>query len=229
MRFQGRDALVHRRRPRLGRANRRDHRPRGTVVLVDTDKGRARRDDRRHPRARGGAAHAPPPTRWMPRRSRASCGDGAGAQAHRHPRQRRRRQHESSARPAAPIDELTLPDWQRSCTSTSPGRSSSATRWVPVHKRHAAGKIVNIIRRSPGAASAPAAAPPTPPPRRHHALTRKLSHERSARHQASTPGIAPSLTLSRGCARLRHAPIEQKPSRAGARCGASPSPSTRRA
>jgi NAD(P)-dependent dehydrogenase (short-subunit alcohol dehydrogenase family) len=98
-------------------------------------------------------------------------------------------------KPAAPVDELPLEDWQRLLHFNLTGTFLFCHAVVPVMKRQRAGKIVNISSiagrgLSPSSSSAYATAKGG-----IIALTRKLSHELGP-YGVTVNAIAPSLTLS---------------------------------
>jgi NAD(P)-dependent dehydrogenase (short-subunit alcohol dehydrogenase family) len=68
------------------------------------------------------------------------------------------------SRPAATVDELTLPEWQQLITFNLDGTFLFSHALVPVMKRQREGKIVNISSIA-GGGSARAAAAPMPRPR----------------------------------------------------------------
>src|SRR5438093_1244253 len=115
----------------------------GTVVLVDTDKA-ALDETTGAIRARGGAAHA----------LAADALDAAQVESvvRRTVQEHKRIDILVNAvggstiigKPAAPIDELTLPDWQQLLHFNLTGTFLFCHAVVPVIKRHASGKIVNI-------------------------------------------------------------------------------------
>ena len=98
-------------------------------------------------------------------------------------------------KPAAPIDELALEDWQRLLHFNLTGTFLFCHAVVPIMKRQAAGKIVNISSIagrgvSPTSSSAYATAKGG-----IIAFTRKLSFELGP-YGVTVNAIAPSLTLS---------------------------------
>src|SRR5436190_1787438 len=144
MRFQGRIALVTAGGRGIGRATAEIiGREGGTVVLVDTDKA-ALDETTGAIRARGGAAHA----------LAADALDAAQVESvvRRTVQEHKRIDILVNAvggstiigKPAAPIDELTLPDWQQLLHFNLTGTFLFCHAVVPVMKRQAAGKIVNI-------------------------------------------------------------------------------------
>src|SRR5947209_16165549 len=98
-------------------------------------------------------------------------------------------------KPAAPIDELTLPDWQRLLHFNLTGTFLFCHAVVPVMKRQAAGKIVNISSIAGRGLSASSSAAYATAKGGIIALTRKLSLELGP-HGINVNAIAPSLTLS---------------------------------
>jgi NAD(P)-dependent dehydrogenase (short-subunit alcohol dehydrogenase family) len=98
-------------------------------------------------------------------------------------------------RPAALLDELTLPEWQKLLDFNLTGTFLFTHAVVPVMKRQGAGKIVNLasiagrgISQSSSSAYATAKGGII-------ALTRKLAFELGP-HGVTVNAIAPSLTLS---------------------------------
>ena len=99
------------------------------------------------------------------------------------------------AKPSAPVDELTLDDWQRMLHFNLTGTFLFTNAVVPVMKRQRSGKIVNISSIagrgiSPTSSSAYATAKGG-----IIAFTRKLSFELGP-YGVTVNAIAPSLTLS---------------------------------
>jgi NAD(P)-dependent dehydrogenase (short-subunit alcohol dehydrogenase family) len=99
------------------------------------------------------------------------------------------------AKPSAPVDELTLDDWQRMLHFNLTGTFLFTNAVVPVMKRQRSGKIVTISSIagrgiSPTSSSAYATAKGG-----IIAFTRKLSFELGP-HGVTVNAIAPSLTLS---------------------------------
>src|SRR5207245_9923020 len=80
-------------------------------------------------------------------------------------------------KPAAPIDELTLPDWQQLLHFNLTGTFLFCHAVVPVMKRQAAGKIVNISSIAGRGLSASSSAAYATAKGGIIALTRKLSLE----------------------------------------------------
>jgi NAD(P)-dependent dehydrogenase (short-subunit alcohol dehydrogenase family) len=114
-------------------------------------------------------------------------------------------------KPAAAIDELSLADWQRLLHFNLTGTFLFCHAIVPVMKRQAAGKIVNISSIAGRGLSASSSAAYATAKGGIIALTRKLSLELGP-FGINVNAIAPSLTLS---PRLRPrwdgmSPIEQK-------------------
>src|SRR5207237_5309004 len=114
-------------------------------------------------------------------------------------------------KPSAPIDELSLADWQRLLHFNLTGTFLFCHAIVPVMKRQAAGKIVNISSIAGRGLSASSSAAYATAKGGIIALTRKLSLELGP-FGINVNAIAPSLTLS---PRLRPrwdgmSPIEQK-------------------
>src|SRR5437870_1111719 len=211
MRFQGRIALVTAGGRGIGRATAEIiGREGGTVVLVDTDKA-ALDETAGAIRARGGAAHA-------------LAADALDAAQVESVVRRTVQEHQRIdilvnavggstiiGKPAAAIDELTLPDWQQLLHFNLTGTFLFCHAVVPVMKRQAAGKIVNISSIAGRGLSASSSAAYATAKGGIIALTRKLSLELGP-HGINVNAIAPSLTLS---PRLRPrwdgmSPIEQK-------------------
>jgi len=114
-------------------------------------------------------------------------------------------------KPAAPIDELAFEDWQRLLHFNLTGTFLFCHAVVPIMKRQAAGKIVNISSIAGRGISASSSAAYATAKGGIIALTRKLSLELGP-FGINVNAIAPSLTLS---PRLRPrwdgmSPIEQK-------------------
>jgi NAD(P)-dependent dehydrogenase (short-subunit alcohol dehydrogenase family) len=114
-------------------------------------------------------------------------------------------------KPAAPIDELSLTDWQQLLHFNLTGTFLFCHAVIPVMKRQAAGKIVNISSIAGRGISASSSAAYATAKGGIIALTRKLSLELGP-FGINVNAIAPSLTLS---PRLRPrwdgmSPIEQK-------------------
>lgn len=98
-------------------------------------------------------------------------------------------------KPAAPVDELALDDWQRLLHFNLTGTFLLCNAVVPVMKRRRSGKIINISSiagrgKSPSSSSAYATAKGG-----IIAFTRKLAFEVGP-HGITVNAIAPSLTLS---------------------------------
>jgi NAD(P)-dependent dehydrogenase (short-subunit alcohol dehydrogenase family) len=211
MRFQGRIALITAGGRGIGRATAEIMgREGGTVVLVDTDKA-ALDEAAEAVRKGGGVAHA-------------LVADALDAAQVESAVQRTVQEHRRIdvlvnavggstiiGKPAATIDELSLADWQRLLHFNLTGTFLFCHAVVPVMKRQAGGKIVNISSiagrgLSPSSSSAYATAKGG-----IIALTRKLSIELGP-FGITVNAIAPSLTLS---PRLRPrwdgmSPVEQK-------------------
>jgi len=98
-------------------------------------------------------------------------------------------------KPSAPIDELSLADWQRLLHFNLTGTFLFCHRVVPVMKRQAAGKIVNISSIAGRGVSASSSAAYATAKGGIIALTRKLSLELGP-FASNVNAIAPSLTLS---------------------------------
>jgi NAD(P)-dependent dehydrogenase (short-subunit alcohol dehydrogenase family) len=98
-------------------------------------------------------------------------------------------------KPSAPIDELSLADWQRLLHFNLTGTFLFCHAVVPVMKRQAAGKIVNISSIAGRGLSAPSSAAHATAKGGIIALTRKLSLELGP-FGINVNAIAPSLTLS---------------------------------
>jgi len=114
-------------------------------------------------------------------------------------------------KPASPIDELAFEDWQRLLHFNLTGTFLFCHAVVPIMKRQAAGKIVNISSIAGRGISASSSAAYATAKGGIIALTRKLSLELGP-FGINVNAIAPSLTLS---PRLRPrwdgmSPIEQK-------------------
>jgi NAD(P)-dependent dehydrogenase (short-subunit alcohol dehydrogenase family) len=211
MRFQGRIALITAGGRGIGRATAEIiGREGGTVVLVDTDKAALDETAGAIIRA-GGVAHT-------------LVADALDAAQVESAVQRTVQEHRRIdvlvnavggstiiGKPAATIDELSLADWQRLLHFNLTGTFLFCHAVVPVMKRQAGGKIVNISSiagrgLSPSSSSAYATAKGG-----IIALTRKLSIELGP-FGITVNAIAPSLTLS---PRLRPrwdgmSPVEQK-------------------
>src|SRR5882724_6834829 len=195
MRFQGRIALVTAGGRGIGRATAEIiGREGGTVVLVDTDKA-AREEAAGATRERGGAAHA-------------LAADALDAAQVESVVQRTLQEHQRIdilvnavggstiiAKPAAPIDELSLADWQRLLNFNLTGTFLFCHAVVPLMKRQAAGKIVNISSIAGRGLSASSSAAYATAKGGIIALTRKLSIELGP-FGINVNAIAPSLTLS---------------------------------
>jgi NAD(P)-dependent dehydrogenase (short-subunit alcohol dehydrogenase family) len=211
MRFQGRIALITAGGRGIGRATAEIMgREGGTVVLVDTDK--AALDEAAGAVVEAGGVAQP------------LVADALDATQVESAVQRTVQEHRRIdvlvnavggstiiGTPAAAIDELSLADWQRLLHFNLTGTFLFCHAVVPVMKRQAGGKIVNISSiagrgLSPSSSSAYATAKGG-----IIALTRKLSLELGP-FGITVNAIAPSLTLS---PRLRPrwegmSPVEQK-------------------
>src|SRR5438034_8451972 len=98
-------------------------------------------------------------------------------------------------KPAAPVDELPLEDWQRLLHFNLTGTFLFCHAVVPVMKRQRAGKIVNISSIAGRGLSASSSSAYATAKGGIIALTRKLSHELGP-YGVTVNAIAPSLTLS---------------------------------
>jgi NAD(P)-dependent dehydrogenase (short-subunit alcohol dehydrogenase family) len=195
MRFEGRIALITAAGRGIGRATAEIiGREGGTVVGVDTDKA-ALEDVVMAVRAGGGTADA-------------VVADGLDATQAESVVRRTVERHGRIdilvnaiggstiiGKPAAPIDELSLPDWRRLLDFNLTGTFLFTHAVVPVMKRQRSGKIINISSIagrgiSPTSSSAYATAKGG-----IIALTRKLSLELGP-FGITINAIAPSLTLS---------------------------------
>jgi len=211
MRFQGRIALITGAGRGIGRATAEIiGREGGTVVLVDTDKA-ALDEVAGAVRASGGTADT-------------IVGDALDAAQVDGVVQRAVQSHRRIdilvnavggstiiGKPAAPIDELTLADWEGLLHFNLTGTFLFCHAVVPIMKRQAAGKIVNISSIAGRGISASSSAAYATAKGGIIALTRKLSLELGP-FGINVNAIAPSLTLS---PRLRPrwdgmSPIEQK-------------------
>ena len=211
MRFQGRIALITAGGRGIGRATAEIiGREGGTVVLVDTDKA-ALDEAAGAIRKGGGSAHT-------------LVADALDAAQVESTVERAVQEHTRIdilvnavggstiiGKPSAPIDELSLADWQRLLHFNLTGTFLFCHAVVPVMKRQAAGKIVNISSIAGRGLSASSSAAYATAKGGIIALTRKLSLELGP-FGINVNAIAPSLTLS---PRLRPrwdgmSPIEQK-------------------
>jgi NAD(P)-dependent dehydrogenase (short-subunit alcohol dehydrogenase family) len=211
MRFQGRIALVTAGGRGIGRATAEIiAREGGTVVLVDTDKA-ALDEAAGAIRNGGGAAHT-------------LVADALDAGQVEGVVQRTVQEHRRIdilvnavggstiiGKPAAPIDELSLADWQRLLHFNLTGTFLFCHAVVPVMKRQGGGKIVNISSIAGRGLSASSSSAYATAKGGIIALTRKLSLELGP-FGINVNAIAPSLTLS---PRLRPrwegmSPMEQK-------------------
>jgi NAD(P)-dependent dehydrogenase (short-subunit alcohol dehydrogenase family) len=98
-------------------------------------------------------------------------------------------------KPAAPVDELTLEDWQRLLHFNLTGTFLFCQAVVPIMKRQRSGKIVNISSIAGRGLSPSSSAAYATAKGGIIALTRKLSLELGP-HGITVNAIAPSLTLS---------------------------------
>jgi len=211
MRFQGRIALISAGGRGIGRATAEIiGREGGVVVLVDTDKA-ALDEAAGAVRAGGGTAH-------MIVADALDAGQVDGVV-------RRAVQDHGRidilvnavggstiiGKPAAPIDELSLADWQQLLHFNLTGTFLFCHAVVPAMKRQAGGKIVNIASIAGRGISASSSSAYATAKGGIIALTRKLSLELGP-FGINVNAIAPSLTLS---PRLRPrwdgmSPVEQK-------------------
>jgi NAD(P)-dependent dehydrogenase (short-subunit alcohol dehydrogenase family) len=99
------------------------------------------------------------------------------------------------ARPAAPVDELTLADWQRLIAFNLDGTFLFCHAVAPVMKRQRAGKIVNISSVAGRGLSAASSSAYAAAKGGIIAFTRKLAHELGP-FGVTVNAIAPSLTLT---------------------------------
>jgi len=195
MRFTGKVALITAAGSGIGRASAEIiGREGGTVVAVDLDKA-ALESLAGTVRAAGGTAHAVPADGL----EAAQVGDVVRRTVDTHGRidilVNAIGGSTIIGRPAAPVEELTLDEWQKLLHFNLTGTFLFTQAVVPVMKRQRAGKIVNISSiagrgKSPSSSSAYAAAKGG-----IIALTRKLSLELGP-YGVTVNAIAPSLTLS---------------------------------
>ena len=195
MRFTGRVALITAAGSGIGRASAEIIGGEGgTVVAVDLDKA-ALESLVGTVRAAGGTAHAVPADGL----EAAQVGDVVRRTVDAHGRidilVNAIGGSTIIGRPAAPVEELTLDEWQKLLHFNLTGTFLFTQAVVPVMKRQRSGKIVNISLiagrgKSPSSSSAYAAAKGG-----IIALTRKLSLELGP-YGVTVNAIAPSLTLS---------------------------------
>jgi len=195
MRFEGRIALVTAAGRGIGRATAEIiGREGGTVVGVDVDKA-ALEEVVGGIRAAGGSADA-------------VVADGLDATQAESVVRRTAEMHGRIdvlvnaiggstiiGKPAAPIDELSLPDWRRLLDFNLTGTFLFTHAVVPVMKRQRSGKIVNISSIAGRGLSATSSSAYAAAKGGIIALTRKLSLELGP-FGITINAIAPSLTLS---------------------------------
>lgn len=99
------------------------------------------------------------------------------------------------ARPAATVEELTLPEWQRLITFNLDGTFLFCHAVAPVMKRQRSGKIVNISSIAGRGLSASSSSAYAAAKGGIIAFTRKLAHELGP-FGVTVNAIAPSLTLT---------------------------------
>src|SRR5207244_7466863 len=195
MRFQGRIALITAGGRGIGRATAEIiGREGGTVVLVDTDKA-ALDEAAGAIRNGGGVAHT-------------LVADALDAAQVESTVQRIVQEHRRIdilvnavggstiiGKPAAPIDELSLADWQQLLHFNLTGTFLFCHAVVPVMKRQAGGKIVNIASIAGRGISASSSSAYATAKGGIIALTRKLSQELGP-FGITVNAIAPSMTLT---------------------------------
>jgi NAD(P)-dependent dehydrogenase (short-subunit alcohol dehydrogenase family) len=99
------------------------------------------------------------------------------------------------SRPAAPLDELTLEEWQKLLHFNLTGTFLFTHAVVPVMKRQGTGKIVNLASIAGRGVSQSSSSAYATAKGGIIALTRKLAFELGP-HGVTVNAIAPSLTLS---------------------------------
>ena len=99
------------------------------------------------------------------------------------------------SRPAAPLDELTLPEWERLLHFNLTGTFLLTHAVIPVMKRQRSGKIVNLSSIAGRGLSRESSSAYATAKGGIIALTRKLAFELGP-HGINVNAIAPSLTLS---------------------------------
>lgn len=195
MRFEGRVALITAAASGIGRATAEIISAEGgTVVAVDTDEGRLK-DLVVALEAAGGRAHA----------HRADALDAVQVDG---VVERAVREHGHIdilvnavggstiiSKPAAPVDELTLPEWRQLLTFNLDGTFLFCRALVPVMKGQRAGKIVNISSIAGRGISASSSSAYATAKGGIIAFTKKLSQELGP-FGITVNAIAPSMTLT---------------------------------
>jgi NAD(P)-dependent dehydrogenase (short-subunit alcohol dehydrogenase family) len=195
MRFEGRVALITAAASGIGRATAEIICAEGgTVVAVDTDEGRLK-DMVSAIQSAGGQAHA----------YRADALDAVQADTvveravteHGHIDILVNAVGGSTiiSRPAATVDELTLPEWQRLITFNLDGTFLFSHALVPVMKRQRGGKIVNISSIAGRGISASSSSAYAAAKGGIIAFTKKLAQELGP-FGITVNAIAPSMTLT---------------------------------